>query len=364
MYPIDGKITRRGLLKQSAIAAAASALSGVELFGASPARSLVYLYLVGGEDSNNLIVPLDDRLATYQRARGELALNPDSLERVTTRDTNQDYGFHPSLSSVAGLFRSGAAAVVANVGSDVPPDLANGTHAYPRLRFLPGGFAEPAWLGSDDNPLGRGRRNPLASETSYTLNSRVVVQSRVTTHGGPLNLKPVDGFPDTAAGRHLAAVAARLETNNSSSEVFSILQGGYDTHRNQIPSQAAAYTELNDAVDAFYGFLTQNGLTQHVTLITATEFNRTLQSNGNGGSDHGWGGYRLVIGGAVAGGVVHGTTPSYELGGSDDVTGRGVWRPSLAESELDSAMGSWAGYSVNALAAAGLPGISKLRLAF
>jgi uncharacterized protein (DUF1501 family) len=361
MNPIVGPITRRGLLKQGAAAAAAAAFSGVKVFGSSRARSLVYLYLIGGEDSNNLLVPLDGRLASYQRARGDLALNPDSLQRVTTHDNYQEYGFHGSLPSIAGLFRSGAAAVVANVGDAVAPDLVKGTHSYARLRFLPGGFAEPAWLGGGASQVGRSRRNPLTTVNAYTLNERVAVQGGTALHGGALNVKPVGGFPDTPLGRHLAAVASRLDSSGSSTEVFSVLQGGYDTHSHQVRAQAAAYGQLNDAVDAFYGFLTAKGLTQYVTLVTATEFNRTLQTNGKGGSDHGWGGQRLVIGGAAAGGIVHGAMPSYELGGADDVTGRGVWRPTMAESELDSALGGWAGYSVNALAAAGLPGISKLQ---
>jgi len=372
MSTLQRQNTRRALLKQGVAATVTATLLETKLLASSQPRSLVYLFLVGGEDSNNLLVPLDGRLADYQRSRGELALSPEALLRVTARDTNLEYGFHPALASVADLFRLGAAAVVANVGDPRPPDFARSVHSYDRLHFLPDGVAEPAWLADANGGrngasiLARvltGRaHNPLATPGAYVLNSRVAVHSRTPEIKEEMSVTPLVGFPDTSIGRHLAIVASRLASSGGAGEVFTILQGGYDTHLNQLEAQARAYAELNDAVDAFYGFLTAKGLTQHVTLATATEFNRTLASNGKGGSEHAWGGHRLVIGAAAVGGVVHGSLPSYRLGGSDDATGRGVWRPSMAEAHLDSALGSWVGYSVSALAAAGLPGVSSLRV--
>jgi uncharacterized protein (DUF1501 family) len=359
------------VLRQSAIATAVlfSSSRSFAAAGASRGRSLVYLYLVGGEDSNNLIVPLDSGgYAGYRAARAELALEADSLQPVTTRDTRQSYGFHPALPAVAELFRQGAAAIVANTGQTQASDFARSRHDYSWLRFLPGGFALPAWTApaGGNGLLTRivtgNRSNTLDTPGAYALNQRAAVMGTAPISETTMQVTPAAGFPDTSLGRKLAAVAGRLATAGGASEIYTCLQGGYDTHRDQLIAQATAYAELNDAVEAFYGFLTAQGLTQFVTLATATEFNRTLASNGRGGSDHGWGGQRLVVGGSVVGGVIHGTMPSLALGSSEDVTGRGVWRPSTSEAQLDSALGSWAGRSVSALSAAGLPPVSTLRV--
>jgi hypothetical protein len=55
-----------------------------------------------------------------------------------------------------------------------------------------------------------------------------------------------------------------------------------------------------------------------VTAFTASDFGRTLTSNGDG-SDHGWGSHHFLVGGAVRGGRFHGALPSVSVNGPDDV---------------------------------------------
>ena len=67
------------------------------------------------------------------------------------------------------------------------------------------------------------------------------------------------------------------------------------------------------------------GLWDSVTVVTLSDFGRTLTSNGLG-TDHGWGGNMFLFGGAVRGGQVLGTYPD-ELGDSSPVNlGRAVQR--------------------------------------
>ena len=64
----------------------------------------------------------------------------------------------------------------------------------------------------------------------------------------------------------------------------------------------------------------------NVTLYTASDFARTLTSNG-AGSDHAWGGNAFVLGGGVNGGRVYGSYPDVALTGPNVVTSRGITLP-------------------------------------
>jgi uncharacterized protein (DUF1501 family) len=76
-------------------------------------------------------------------------------------------------------------------------------------------------------------------------------------------------------------------------------------------------------------------------LFTASDFNRTLVSNGKG-SDHAWGNHHLVVGGALRGQQVLGRFPDHTRNGPDDLGG-GVWVPDLAIDQLGGALGTWFG---------------------
>jgi uncharacterized protein (DUF1501 family) len=81
------------------------------------------VFLFGGNDSNNMIVPIDDtRYQQYLAARGQLGLHGSNLTAPVFSKTGQaPYAFHAGLKELAGLFSDGALAVLANVGSLVKP---------------------------------------------------------------------------------------------------------------------------------------------------------------------------------------------------------------------------------------------------
>jgi uncharacterized protein (DUF1501 family) len=85
-------------------------------------RALVCVFLFGGNDSNNTIIPMDDpSYSAYQSIRGNLALTGSALTPTVTSADNKPYAFHAKLTELAGLFSSKQLAVVANVGSLVQP---------------------------------------------------------------------------------------------------------------------------------------------------------------------------------------------------------------------------------------------------
>jgi uncharacterized protein (DUF1501 family) len=80
-------------------------------------KALVCIFLFGGNDANNMIVPVDSRYAAYQAMRGPVALTGASLLPAG----GSGYGLHPSLTNVQRLFNENRAALVFNVGTLVRP---------------------------------------------------------------------------------------------------------------------------------------------------------------------------------------------------------------------------------------------------
>ena len=87
-------------------------------------KALVCLYLAGGNDATNLLVPTDaSSYAAYARARAELAVAQSGLLPISPRrfSDGRTYGLHPSVPALQGLFNQGKLAVLANVGTLVRP---------------------------------------------------------------------------------------------------------------------------------------------------------------------------------------------------------------------------------------------------
>jgi len=90
--------------------------------GASDYKALVCVFLFGGNDANNLIVPLNaSDYANYARIRAGLALAQGSLLPVTPPSVGLPFGFHPKLAEIRSLFNQGQMALLANVGTLIRP---------------------------------------------------------------------------------------------------------------------------------------------------------------------------------------------------------------------------------------------------
>ena len=120
-------ISRRGFIRVGAASVGSLALRP---FGVLPAlaqngpsyQALVCVFLFGGNDSNNTIVPMDDtNFQAYTSIRGSLALSTSDLTPTVYSTSGSPYAFHGKLPELASLFASKELAVVANVGSLVQP---------------------------------------------------------------------------------------------------------------------------------------------------------------------------------------------------------------------------------------------------
>jgi len=91
--------------------------------------------------------------------------------------------------------------------------------------------------------------------------------------------------------------------------MYFIVQGGYDSHSNQLGDHASLLLELDGSLDAFYRDLVEHGQDQRVVILTYSEFGRRVDDNASGGTDHGTAGPMFVLGSKVRGGL-YGQPPS------------------------------------------------------
>jgi uncharacterized protein (DUF1501 family) len=144
--------TRRTFIRQAACAALTTTgilntIFDLRRLSAAPLdtsdyKALICLFLFGGNDANNVIVPHDaNGYASYAAARGVLAIPQASLLPLTLQNGDgRDFGFHPNMPELQALFNQGKLGLVANVGTLVAP--------VTRAQYLAGGAAVPPQLFS------------------------------------------------------------------------------------------------------------------------------------------------------------------------------------------------------------------------
>ncbi len=409
---------------------------------ASDYKALVCLFLQGGNDANNLIVPADAAgYAAYASARSNLALPLTGLLPIAPRTSDgRSWALHPALAEVQGLFGAGHAAVLANVGSlAYPTTLAQyntGSVPLPRQLFSHSD-QQVQWQSSvADQPSVTGWGGRLADlvnafntsnqvsmsislagtnffqvgahVSQYAISSSGAVTFAGTTGGNnPLrytaqkdlfaqaqpelfnaafaglsggaiaNSDLVNNllataptlattFPNTTLGNQLKMAARLISTSAAfglKRQVFFCQVGGYDLHAAQVNTadpltgaHATLFTQLSQALSAFYNATVELGVANQVTAFTSSDFGRTYSSNGDG-SDHGWGSHHLVVGGAVRGTDIYGRMPVLTIGGPED-TGRGRWIPSTSVDQYAATLATWFGVSATDLPTV-LPNIGR-----
>ncbi len=126
-------LNRRSFIRYASLAAAGNA-AGLRPFGAlnglaqsAPGyKALVCIFMYGGNDSNNTLVPYDttangsNGYTAYSNIRGPLALAANTLLPLAAQ-ANGNYGLHPNLPNIQALFNSGNLAFVTNVGTLLHP---------------------------------------------------------------------------------------------------------------------------------------------------------------------------------------------------------------------------------------------------
>lgn len=357
--------TRRDLLRAAGTGAASllatGALPARLLAGDPPAGppALVVLFLRGGADALNALVPHGD--PRYAELRPTIGVPPeDGDDGPGVVRLDGTFGLHPALAPLKPLWEARRLAAVVAAGSPHPTRSHFDAQDFleygaPGLRTLRDGWLN-RWLQAT---RGRAKGDPaLRAVAMQTLLPRAlrgacpvlaVPDGRVMQQAGrALDLfAGVYGEPtDLAAGREddvvvaagrdtvealrryqviVAGAKARAATYPAGRlaeqlrDLASLLHAdvgleaaaldvqGWDHHANEGGNEGTLATMLGDLASALAAFTTDLGPRLDRTLVLVlSEFGRTARENGNRGTDHGHGGFMLLLGGAVKGGRVHG----------------------------------------------------------
>jgi uncharacterized protein (DUF1501 family) len=130
MFPTS----RRTFIRQAACAALGTSgllnsiwdlrkVSAATISGFGDYKALVCVFLYGGNDGNNMLVPYDAAsYASYAASRKDLAIPYPSLLPLTLQNSDgRSFAFHPSLLELQALFNQGKLTIVTNVGTLVGP---------------------------------------------------------------------------------------------------------------------------------------------------------------------------------------------------------------------------------------------------
>ncbi len=241
-------LSRRAFMRQACCAAVGttgmlSALGQLRVIGAVagdglpgraaalPAdyKALVCIFLSGGNDANNLIIPADAAsYAAYARARAELSIRQTDLLPLTLKkySDGRAYGLHPSVPGLQALYGQGKVAVLANVGTLVRPttlpDYKSGRNLPPQL--FSHNDQTMQWQSSvPDQPFETGWGGRLA-DLLDAMNSNNQVSMSITLSGSNSFQRgnKVTQFATTSGG------PGRLQTGSSigvAADVAGIVKG-------------------------------------------------------------------------------------------------------------------------------------------
>jgi len=324
--------SRRSIILSGIGIAAAGALPGLAYAAAGTAKRLVFIIQRGAADGLAIVAPVGD--PAYAGARRALA-----EEAATGTKLDGMFALHPALTSTAGLY----AAKQAHFAHAVATAYRDRSH-FDGQNLLEGGGSRP--YGRDDGWIGRLLTLlPAAEREALAIAPAVPLALRGTLPVGtyaPSRLPQADadliarlsalyaddtllhplwdsavktqelasdiGGNNGRNGADLGKLAASLMLPTDGARVMMLETGGWDTHSGQRGRLAAQLRGLDQLVGAL-----QTGLGpawNDTLVIVATEFGRTVEVNGTGGTDHGTASAAMLLGGSLeAGGKVSADWP-------------------------------------------------------
>ena len=369
--------TRRAFLRSSGLSVFGLTLGGVPGFLTRAAQAapsgiqsqrpiLVTIFQRGAMDGVMAVQPLSD--PDLQQLRPGLLLPAGGENGLIALDGR--FGIHPGGAALASLYQQGHLAVVHGIGSpeknrshfDAQDYMETGTpgvkstssgwlnravgltghehSAYQAVAMtssMPRSLSGPVpalavgnleqfqvQAGSGGDSLESLYAQATGGKTGELLSQRGTEAFEATKLLSPQNIRSYQPahqarYPNGNLGRGLRQVAQLIKTDVGL-EVAFVEHTGWDTHVAQGAAQgtfARNFRELSESIAAFWQDLGPD-YQSRVTLMTMTEFGRTVHQNGSNGTDHGRGSCMFVLGPDVKGGKVYGQVTSFAKDALED----------------------------------------------
>ncbi len=209
-------------------------------------------------------------------------------------------------------------------------------------------YGSSAVSGAMSGLIRQARTHKLENEYNRVTQRAMDAETAVTA---ALALTPPGTqFASDSLAQQLKMVARLIKGQSAlgaKRQVFFVSMGGFDLHDNLIAQQPVLLDHVSAAMTAFYNATVELGVANKVTAFTASDFGRTLTSNGDG-SDHGWGSHHLLVGGAVKGKAFYGAPPPVSVGNTAAPqdqwhVGQGRLLPSTAVDQYAATLAKWFG---------------------
>jgi uncharacterized protein (DUF1501 family) len=316
-------------------------------------KILIAIFQRGAVDGLNVVIPHGE--PSYYSSRPTLAIpRPDGGDRGAI-DLDGHFGLHPSLKALKPLWERQQLAIVEAVGSPDPTRSHFDAQDYmesgtPGLKATYDGWLNRAMqpeqqpsplravsLSPDLPRTLRGKNEALVIdnlndfqvkdakmaatfESMYgttpdqvlngtgreTFDAIKIVQSIQKNAYTPANNA---SYPKGRLGQSLQQIARMIKAGVGLEVAFTDV-GGWDTHVNEAAQLANLLREFGDALAAFSEDMGDR--MADITVVTMSEFGRTVKENGDRGTDHGHANVMFVLGGNVRGGQVYGQWPGLE----------------------------------------------------
>jgi uncharacterized protein (DUF1501 family) len=347
----------------------AELLNGAASKGSARGKTLICLFQRGAADALNVVVPHGE--AAYYRLRPNIAIPRPTFGAGAAGAVELDgfFGLHPALAPMKPLWDEGILAPVHAVGSpsstrshfDAQDYMETGTpdqkgtrdgwlNRYLALqgtceagcvheakpspfravamtqqtpRILEGPAATIAMNSLDEFSVRTSGPAADRLEALYRTGSADVVHAaggemfeavKILKAANPQRYLPQNDamYPPSQFGKRLKAIAQLIKADVGLEVAFADV-GGWDTHVNQGGATGQLAGRLDDMAKSIAALVADLGdRIADVTIMTMSEFGRTVRQNGSGGTDHGHASALFVIGGGVKGKTVYGRWPGLE----------------------------------------------------
>lgn len=211
--------------------------------------------------------------------------------------------------------------------------------------------------GVTDGMLGQAYEDLL--EKTHAQKRRTSIDAAIQFNNATDGITIKTQFPDSSLGSQLGLVAKAIAARSGlgqSRQIFFVSIGSWDHHSDLLNQHGRKLAQLSAALKAFSDATAELGVENDVTTFTISDFGRTLTSNGDG-SDHGWGGNQIIMGGSVSGGQIYGKYPTSLALGNPLDTGRGRLIPTTSVDEYSAELATWFGVGNDASLELILPNI-------